>query len=91
MPASDRISLSATELLHTQFQSDALDADDAYIVDMGSATDLFPNSTTVNNIQVGGVCNLTRSQCDTSDVYWKYSGHHYYNMTYCNSNLSSGT
>jgi hypothetical protein len=90
MTAAQRTSLGATEMLFTQYLSGGFDADDAYVLGFGNATDLFPNSTASNNIAVGRVCNLAGTLCDNTDVYWKFLGSGHYSGTVCNQGQDGG-
>lgn len=73
------------EYMNIQYSSTMLaDTDDAYIIQ--SSSNIFPNSTwIVNNIPVSSVCDINGSNCDTSDVYWKYVGDSFYSSARCNS------
>lgn len=91
MTATYRTSLIATEMLVTQYLNGAFDADDAYILAFGGATDLLPNNTGLVHTALAGVCNLTRTSCDTSGVVWKYVGSGWFGSTWCNSAQSTGS
>jgi len=69
--------------------SDVIDTDDAFIIN--SSADIFPDSIgSTDNIAVTSVCDYSNSNCDTTDVYMKYSGNGHFSSTYCNAGYSAG-
>jgi hypothetical protein len=71
-------------LFYNMNVSDVIDTDDAFIIH--SSSNLFPDSIgTMNNIAVTSVCNYSNANCDTTDVYWKYSGDGYYTSARCSA------
>lgn len=65
-----------------------VDSDDAFII--GYEGNLFPNSTGATNISVKSVCNLTKTTCDTTSVYFKYLGSGHFSGSTCNNNQNGG-
>lgn len=47
------------------------DTDDAFI--LHTDKNIFPDSLVLENIPVNKVCNIANANCDSSDVYWKYT------------------
>ncbi|MCR4307575.1 MAG: fibrinogen-like YCDxxxxGGGW domain-containing protein, partial [Candidatus Berkelbacteria bacterium] len=78
------------EFLITQYYSNlTIDTDDAYIIQ--SSTNIFPDSIGINNnIAVTSVCDVNNTNCDTTDVYFKYIGNGWYGSAMCNSGYSTG-
>jgi hypothetical protein len=92
MTQAQRNAVPKTQMMVTQYLNGVLDSDDAYIVDLASsAQDLFPNTAAVQQIPLAAVCNLTRTSCDTTDVYWKYIGDYWYHSSMCWSGSSGST
>ncbi|PKN54021.1 MAG: hypothetical protein CVU56_28765 [Deltaproteobacteria bacterium HGW-Deltaproteobacteria-14] len=89
LTSARRAALPRTQMLVTQLLGGALDADDAYVIDLGSSFDLFPNSNASLNIAVTRVCNLAGTACDSSDVFWKYIGDYWFHSAQCFSGSSS--
>ncbi|TNF23548.1 MAG: hypothetical protein EP329_27320 [Deltaproteobacteria bacterium] len=83
-----RAVIPRTQMLVTQFLSGALDTDDVYMIDLGASFDPFPNDVNSLNIAVTGVCNIDRSVCDTSNVFWKYIGDYWFHSAMCFSGSS---
>ncbi|PID86511.1 hypothetical protein CSB08_00830 [Candidatus Gracilibacteria bacterium] len=76
----NRLKISQSEYLLVQYLNGVLDSDDAYI--MRYSGDLFPDSL-VNDISIDRVCDINNSNCDLSDVYWKYLGDSFYSQGNC--------
>ena len=69
--------------------SDVIDTDDAFIIH--SSADIFPDSIgSTDNIAVTSVCDYSNSNCDTTDVYWKYDGNGFFSGANCINGHSSG-
>jgi len=83
-----RAAIPRTQMLVTQYLNGTLDSDDAYMIDLGSSFDPFPNSNASLNIAVTRVCNIDRSACDSSDVFWKYIGDYWFHSAQCFSGSS---
>lgn len=82
---------AATEVLIVQYLNGVEDTDDAYIMTLNSAgTDLFPNSAGVTDTLLSRVCNLS-GQCDSSSVYFKYSGDSWYHSSVCTRSNWAGS
>jgi len=74
----------ANEVLIIQYLNGVPDYDDAYIMQLGTTgTDLFPNSAGVTDFAMSRVCTLDGTRCDSSGVYFKYSGDSWYHSSYC--------
>lgn len=85
---TNRLLLSNTEYLVVQYLNWVLDIDDSYIIRY--SWDLFPNSIwQMNNIIVDRVCDINSSNCDTTDVSWKYVWDGYYSNSWCDSIYSN--
>ncbi len=76
----NRLKISQSEYLLVQYLNWVLDSDDAYI--MRYSWDLFPDSL-VNDISIDRVCDINNSNCDLSDVYWKYLWDSFYSQWNC--------
>ena len=85
----DVIPLGNEYLFYNMNNSGVIDSDDAFII--RTTENLFPNTTGVtNNINVGAVCDITNTNCDTSDVFWKYDGDGYFGSSSCTTQHSPG-
>ncbi len=81
----------ANEVLIVQYLNGVEDTDDAYIMTLNSpGTDLFLNSSGVTDTLMSRVCNLA-GQCDSSSVYFKYSGDSWYHSSVCRSGNWAGS
>lgn len=86
---STRQKLHFNEVLVVQYKDwPNIDADDAYI--LTTSTDLFPSSTGISNFPISKVCNIDQSQCDTSEVYFKFVGDDHYANSFCNGVQNGG-
>lgn len=87
-----RNSIFKNKMLITQYLNNILDFDDAYIITfLDHATEPFPNFNLSINIPVMKVCNITNSDCDSTNVYWKYIGDFWFHYDDCNSSSSLST
>jgi hypothetical protein len=91
LSAAVRAALPRRGLLVTQLTGGVLDADDAYFLEFDSATDPFPNTTATTHLPAARVCNLTRSSCDNTSVFWKYQGSLWFHSADCNSGTGTGS
>jgi LruC domain-containing protein len=74
----------ATEVVIIQYLNGVADTDDAYIMTLPNpGTDLFVNVATVVDTHLPKVCTLDGSRCDTSTVYFKYTGDSWYHSSVC--------
>jgi hypothetical protein len=88
---TQRNALPRTEMLFTQFLNGVFDSDDAYIVTIPAGTgDLFPNSETLTDFAMSGVCSFSTSTCDSTNVFWRYIGDFWYASAMCNNATDPG-
>jgi len=83
---AQRTSLHREEMLVQQLLDGAFDEDDAYIVTVPATTgDLFPDTATLTDFVLSGVCAYASGLCDTTTVRWRYIGDMWFASAYCNA------
>jgi hypothetical protein len=69
---------------------DVLDSDDAFIIHNDGSDLFFSSVGVVNKTPVTSVCDINDSNCDTTDVYFLWSGNGWWGSTRCSSGFDSG-
>lgn len=88
MNATNRASIDKREQMVLQYLGGIPDTDDAYVLHFGSNLELFPNNTLVQQIPLVSVCDFANTNCDATDVFWKYVGEFWYHSSQCFSSSS---
>lgn len=82
----------AHEVLIIQYLNGVPDYDDAYVMQLQNpGTDLFPNSAGVTDFAIPRVCTFDGTRCDSSGVYFKYSGDSWYHSSVCTASNWAGS
>lgn len=91
MTAAARASIDKREQLVLQYLNGVADTGNAYVLHFSENLELFPNTDLVQQIPLESVCDFWNSNCDTSDVFWKYIGDFWYHSSQCFSGSSYRT
>ncbi len=76
---------SPAQYMDLQARSNGVDDnDDAFVLHTNK--NLFPNSSSISSvvdISIDRICDINGSNCDSTDVYWKYIGNSWFHSARC--------